>query len=425
MEKLYIKKIGLGLLVGIFCILTFFMFFYQKKEISEMLVLKSEKVVVEYGKPISKDPEDYLKIKSVDKKQRNQFIKNVHVQFEARNDIEIINNPNGTIGIKDRGFVKVGKYKLTLTYKDEVKRVDIEVRDTTCPKITILKEIEILQGTELANFDFKSLFEVSDLAKVSDFDFDLTTINVNEPGEYLAKVFVEDENKNKTEKEFKVKVKSAAVITKTEGKADEKVSEPVEESFVADMNISNQTSQAVIIVGNGGSHATLTLHNKTNGLWNEVLSCSARIGKNGIALNKHEGDYKTPAGIYSFGQAFGIAKNPGTSRDWLQVDGNHYWVDDINSQYYNKLVNIQQVGGINWSSAEHLITYRKAYKYAIAVNYNTACIPGAGSAIFLHCSTGGDTAGCISVSELDMIKVLQLLQSDALIGIYSGINDLY
>ena len=190
------------------------------------------------------------------------------------------------------------------------------------------------------------------------------------------------------------------------------------------MSISNQTTQAITVVGNGGSYAILTLHTKQNGIWTEILSCNARVGKNGITSNKREGDAKTSTEIYSFGQAFGVAGNPGISRNWLTVNNNHYWIDDSNSQYYNKLVDANQTG-IQWSSAEHLASYGTAYKYAIAVNYNTACTPGAGSAIFLHCSSGGSTTGCISISESNMIKILQNLQNDALIGIYLNSNNLY
>lgn len=201
-------------------------------------------------------------------------------------------------------------------------------------------------------------------------------------------------------------------------------SQPVNQSFVANMSISHQTTQAITVIGDGGSYATLTVHTKHNGVWTEILSCSARVGRNGITGNKREGDGKTPRGIYSLGQAFGVAGNPGTSRRWLQVNNNHYWVDDVNSSYYNKLVDASQTG-IQWSSAEHLISYPTAYRYAIALNYNTACTPGAGSAIFLHCSTGGATAGCISVSQSDMIRILKMIQGDTLIGIYQNKNSLY
>lgn len=72
---------------------------------------------------------------------------------------------------------------------------------------------------------------------------------------------------------------------------------------------------------------------------------------------------------------------------------------------------------MDWNSAEHLLDYPTAYAYAASVNYNTECVPGKGSTIFLHCSTGRPTAGCISVSESAMVKILKSLNEDTLICI--------
>lgn len=94
------------------------------------------------------------------------------------------------------------------------------------------------------------------------------------------------------------------------------------------------------------------------------------------------------------------------------MNQNHYWVDDSTSIYYNKLVDASQTG-IQWDSAEHLINYSKAYKYAISLDFNSACISGKGSAIFLHCSTGRPTAGCIAIPEQEMVYTLRNLRSDA------------
>ena len=339
-----------------------------------------------------------------------------------------------------------------------------------------------MKGTDLSKFDFNALalFNASDLSPV-ELKYDYSAIDTNTEGTYTLKVNVKDSSGNTTTKELPVNITPVAnsnqeLVTETtkneEGKKifrntlknkgviqEQAVqakqdtqkstvtqknhisqsqkqdtassnshvstqSQPVNQSFVANMSISHQTTQAITVVGNGGSYTTLTVHTKHNGVWTETLSCSARVGKNGITGNKREGDGKTPRGIYSFGQAFGVAGNPGTARRWLQVNNNHYWVDDVHSAYYNKLVDASQTG-IQWSSAEHLISYPTAYRYAIALNYNTACTPGAGSAIFLHCSTGGATAGCISVSSSDMIRILKMIQGDTLIGIYQNKNSLY
>jgi L,D-peptidoglycan transpeptidase YkuD (ErfK/YbiS/YcfS/YnhG family) len=51
-----------------------------------------------------------------------------------------------------------------------------------------------------------------------------------------------------------------------------------------------------------------------------------------------------------------------------------------------------------------------AYDYAAVIAYNTARVPGRGSAIFLHVGTGGPTAGCVSLPEAELIKVLRWLR---------------
>lgn len=374
-------------------------------------------------------------------------------------------------------------YKIIMTFKKKKLVKKVKVVDTTAPEVnTDYASIDIVKGTDLSKFDFNALalFNASDLSPV-ELKYDYSAIDTNTEGTYTLKVNVKDSSGNTTTKELPVNITPVAnsnqeLVTETtkneEGKkifrntlknkgviqeqavqakqdtqkstvtqknhisqsqkqdtasSNSHVStqlQPVNQSFVANMSISHQTTQAITVVGNGGSYTTLIVQTKHNGVWTETLSCSARVGKNGITGNKREGDGKTPRGIYSFGQAFGVAGNPGTARRWLQVNNNHYWVDDVHSAYYNKLVDASQTG-IQWSSAEHLISYPTAYRYAIALNYNTACTPGAGSAVFLHCSTGGATAGCISVSQSDMIRILKMIQGDTLIGIYQNKNSLY
>lgn len=52
------------------------------------------------------------------------------------------------------------------------------------------------------------------------------------------------------------------------------------------------------------------------------------------------------------------------------------------------------------------------------IEYNTDnIVKSAGSAIFLHCSLGRPTSGCISVSEDAMVKILGLIQPGTRIAI--------
>ena len=73
---------------------------------------------------------------------------------------------------------------------------------------------------------------------------------------------------------------------------------------------------------------------------------------------------------------------------------------------------------MDWNSAEDLPKETVAYRYVAVVEYNTAnIVKGAGSAIFLHCSLGRPTSGCISVSEESMSKILGLIKPGTRIAI--------
>ncbi len=148
----------------------------------------------------------------------------------------------------------------------------------------------------------------------------------------------------------------------------------------------------------------------------------AYIGLNGVTINKQEGDYKTPLGIFNLGISFGIHDNVETKLFYTKINKDLYWVDDIKSDYYNMLVNINTVNK-DWDSAEHLIDYPKQYEYAIEIKSNPNNIKGKGSAIFIHCF--GDnryTAGCIAISREDMIFLLKEVDKNTKIYIESEYN---
>jgi L,D-peptidoglycan transpeptidase YkuD (ErfK/YbiS/YcfS/YnhG family) len=207
----------------------------------------------------------------------------------------------------------------------------------------------------------------------------------------------------------------------------EVIQEPKEAStgsYVSRLKVANETDQILIVKGDGGSSVTVEYHVKSgSGVWNEVFSTWGYVGQNGITYNKVEGDRKTPAGTYNFGTAFGIASNPGTSIPYMKITNNDVWVDDPNSKYYNKGVK-GDIADKDWNSAEQMIKYSAAYKYGIVINYNTYnTIKGKGSAIFLHCATQ-PTAGCVSIPENYMIKLLQSFNSSTRIVIANG-DDIY
>jgi L,D-peptidoglycan transpeptidase YkuD (ErfK/YbiS/YcfS/YnhG family) len=132
---------------------------------------------------------------------------------------------------------------------------------------------------------------------------------------------------------------------------------------------------------------------------------------------KREGDGGTPLGVYTFGRAFGVADNPGSTLPYTKVTELDVWVDDSKSKRYNQWATKDDPNA-DWDSVEQLIEYPVAYKYSISINYNVdPVVPGNGSAIFFHCSTNKPTAGCVSVPEAAMIYFLTFIDEKTKIAI--------
>jgi L,D-peptidoglycan transpeptidase YkuD (ErfK/YbiS/YcfS/YnhG family) len=155
------------------------------------------------------------------------------------------------------------------------------------------------------------------------------------------------------------------------------------------------------------SSATLQTFEKDVTGWRAVFpAMAAHIGRNGFSADKHEGDLKTPAGKYGFGTMFGQHASPGVKFPYRVADSQSVWVDQSSSPFYNTWQENAALSGEHLASAE----FATAYAYAIDIAYNTyPVVAGKGSAIFLHVSTGSGTAGCVSITEPDLLRVLRWL----------------
>lgn len=172
-------------------------------------------------------------------------------------------------------------------------------------------------------------------------------------------------------------------------------------------------SQVIKVYNITGNNAILELCEDNLNLF----KTKAYIGKNGITNDKQEGDGKTPIGTFDVGIAFGTHnKNEINYNNYIEINKDLYWVDDVESKYYNQLIDIGKIQK-DWKSAEHLIEYSKQYEYAIEIKTNPNNIRGKGSAIFLHCSTESPTAGCITIDKEQMKKLLDILEAKVTIQI--------
>lgn len=193
--------------------------------------------------------------------------------------------------------------------------------------------------------------------------------------------------------------------------------------WVSKLKVSNQTSQLVTVQATG-THAVVQFHQKdSKGKWSKVFDVNGYIGYNGLGnpSTRREGDGTTPTGVYSFGQLFGVAPNPGTKLPYTQLTWNHWWVGDSNSKYFNTLQD-RRVTGKNWSTdgGEAIIDNPVAYKYGIAINFNmNRKTAYRGWGIHFHCIAGNShsTAGCVEIPPLAMKEFLQQVDSGAKIVI--------
>lgn len=189
---------------------------YATRDTSPKLQLKKNTINLEYGKEFKADFDTLVDTKGLNKEDKEYLKKNLKIKSDIKNDTESVTKEDGTTEEKDRGFAKVGDYKVNLTYKDETKTVKVVVKDTTAPEITAPENIEILQGTDLATFDFKSLIIATDLATMNELTVDYSTVDINVPAEYTVKANIEDTNGNKAEKDVKITVIAPPAVAEDE-----------------------------------------------------------------------------------------------------------------------------------------------------------------------------------------------------------------
>jgi L,D-peptidoglycan transpeptidase YkuD (ErfK/YbiS/YcfS/YnhG family) len=139
---------------------------------------------------------------------------------------------------------------------------------------------------------------------------------------------------------------------------------------------------------------------------------TARVGYNGVAGagRKREGDGRTPSGTYGFSFFFGVQRDLGFSFGFRHAYRYDFWDDDPASARYNEWVDARMRNPGADPEPMHQVP---AYDYAAVIAYNTARVPGLGSAIFLHVGTGTATAGCVSLPRAELIKVLRWLRPGA------------
>lgn len=247
------------------------------------LALNKEKVTVEYGTQYKPELKDIVKdYKDFDKKS-----------------LQLINKiPNE----KDKTYPAVGKYTITVKYKKKSLKQSVIVKDTKAPEVAVPADIEVLQGTDLATFDFKSLMSVSDASEIT-IDVDTSKVDVNTPAQYDINVTVTDKHGNKTVKAGKVTITAKPEISDDEQVVQETVKNSDGTTAVRNSVQKKSQSSGKKVVSNSSN---VTRKSSTS-------SQSSSINRTSGNSNKTSGGNKTSGSSKGNRTSGSSKKNPGSS----------------------------------------------------------------------------------------------------------------
>jgi L,D-peptidoglycan transpeptidase YkuD (ErfK/YbiS/YcfS/YnhG family) len=177
------------------------------------------------------------------------------------------------------------------------------------------------------------------------------------------------------------------------------------------------------------SRATLRLFERRGGEWRPVGGeWPARLGKSGLvwglglhpvpdgARIKREGDWRTPAGVFRIGGAWGnaddVARRAGMP--YTKVTPRDLWVEDPGSPDYNRHIRLDGEPATAWEKKQQMKQDDPAHALKLFIGHNDGpkVVPGAGSAIFFHiwrADGAKPTAGCTTMSERDLRALIAAL----------------
>ena len=192
----------------------------------------------------------------------------------------------------------------------------------------------------------------------------------------------------------------------------------------------HESRQLIVVTSDSWdeTHATLRRYERatTSEAW-QLLGgpIPVMLGRSGLAWGvginsesgdgprKHEGDGKSPAGIFRLGAAFGFAATAdGVKLPYVPLRPTTECVDDVASMHYNRIVDRAEVPRVDWSSSEKMRAI-PVYEWGVVVLHNDAPTAGGGSCIFLHATSGKPTSGCTAMPADDIAAIAHWLDPDA------------
>ena len=158
--------------------------------------------------------------------------------------------------------------------------------------------------------------------------------------------------------------------------------------------------QVVVVYGTGRDSAdsTVVLYTKHGSSWQRTRSWPAHNGKKGWTTDHHEGDRRSPVGVFTLTDAGGVLPDPGARLPYTR--------------------DASFAAPREWAAS-----HWHDFDYVIAIDYNR--VKGTapndptrpegdakGGSIWLHMDHGSGTSACISLSRAAMEYLLRSLDPD-------------
>jgi L,D-peptidoglycan transpeptidase YkuD (ErfK/YbiS/YcfS/YnhG family) len=152
----------------------------------------------------------------------------------------------------------------------------------------------------------------------------------------------------------------------------------------------------------------------------------AHVGSDGLSTAPSETRSASPVGSFTLTQAFGAYGNPGTALPYFKTNSSDWWISQSGPLYNTHQHCASGCGFTRGAPNEHLAYELPYYRYAVVIDYNTRNAPGGvhqgrGSAFFLHVTDGHATAGCVAISQANLVSLMKWLTPGARPRILIGV----
>lgn len=196
-----------------------------------------------------------------------------------------------------------------------------------------------------------------------------------------------------------------------------------------------QSARQLVLVTTAGwdvDRGQLRTYQRHDGRWQQVgAAVPVTVGKAGAAWGvglstplhdggpiKREGDNRSPAGVFTIGEAFGYAARADTAMGYRALSASDYCVDVSSSPQYNRIVDERKVGaaavkGSTEPMRRDLHAHGdQRYRQGFVIEHNPNAVPQQGSCIFAHLwkSPGTATTGCTAMQPKVMQRLLAWLK---------------